>query len=100
MIIIDKNNKLGIVKAVLLNTLTEYCEDLYNYKIRPDNNLLKKNTMNNNEEQILLILEYEVRTILALKNGKSILAEEQTCFSKSRSTIKQILNCILLTQFY
>ena len=63
----------------MLNTLTEYCEDLYNYNIRPDNNILKKNTMNNNEEQILLILEYEVRTILALKNGKSILAEEQTC---------------------
>ena len=57
----------------MLNTWTEYCEFLYNYKIRPDNIniLVKKNTMNNNEEP-LPILECEVRdAILTLKNGKS-----------------------------
>ena len=35
MIIIDKNNKSVIKNAVLLITWAEYCEDLYNYKIRP-----------------------------------------------------------------
>ena len=54
----------------MLNNWTEYYEDLYNYKIRSDNNLLKKNTMNNNEE--LLILECEVcDAIQTLKNVKS-----------------------------
>ena len=53
------------------DTWTEYCEDLYNYNIRPDNKLLKKNSMNNNEEP-LPIIECEVRdAILTLKNGKS-----------------------------
>ena len=41
MIILYKNNKPVTVNAALLKTWTEYCEDLYNYKIRPDNNLLK-----------------------------------------------------------
>ena len=35
MIIIDKNNKSVIKNAVLWITWAEYCEDLYNYKIRP-----------------------------------------------------------------
>ena len=65
-----KNNKLVIENAALLNNWTEYYEDLYNYKFRSDNNLLKKNTMNNNEE--LLILECEVcDAIQTLKNVKS-----------------------------
>ena len=60
---------LEIENIALLNTWTEYCEDLYYCKIGPDN-ILKKNTMNNNEEQ--LPLECEVRdVILTLKNGKS-----------------------------
>ena len=71
MIILDKNNKPVTVNAALLKTWTEYCENVYNYKIRPDNNLLKQNTMNSNEEPIP-ILECEVRNaILTLKNGKS-----------------------------
>ena len=60
MIILDKNNKPVNVNVVLMNTWTDYCEDLYNYKIRTDNNLLKQNTMNSNEEA-LPIPECEVR---------------------------------------
>ena len=71
MIILDKNKKPVTVNAALLKTWTEYYEDLYNYKIRPDNNLLKHNTMNSNEKP-LPILECEVRNaILNLKNDKS-----------------------------
>ena len=55
MIILDKNNKPVTVNEALLNTWTEYCEDVYNYKIRPDNNLLKHNTMNSNEEPIPIL---------------------------------------------
>ena len=67
----DKNNKPVTENAAFLNTWTEYCEDLYNYEIRPHNNLLKKNTMNNYEGS-LPILECEVRdAIPTLKNGKS-----------------------------
>ena len=55
----------------MIKTWTEYCKDLYNFKIKPDNNLLKPNIMNNNEES-LPILESEVRNaIRTLKNGKS-----------------------------
>ena len=54
-----------------MKTWTENCKDLYNYKIRPDNNLLKPNKINSNEDS-LTILEYEVRNVIVtLKNGKS-----------------------------
>ena len=69
MIILDKNNK-PLANAALLKTWTEYFKDLYNYKIRPDNNLLKQNKINSNEDS-LPILEYEVcNAILTLTNGK------------------------------
>ena len=64
MIILDNNNK---PVTSLLNTWTEYCEDLCNYKIRPDNNILKKNTMNNNKE---LLPNIECEEIRSLKIGK------------------------------
>ena len=71
MIILDKNNKPVAENAALLNIWTEYCKDVYNYKIIPDNNLLKPNKININEYS-LPILESEVRNaILTLKNGKS-----------------------------
>ena len=71
MILLDTNNKLVAENAALLKRWTEYFKDLYNYKIRPDNNLLKPNKINSNEDS-LPILESEVRNaILTLKNGKS-----------------------------
>ena len=71
MIILEKNNKPVAENAALLKTWTEYYKDLYNYKIRLENNLLKPNKITSNEES-LLILESEVRNaILTLKNGKS-----------------------------
>ena len=71
MIILDKNNKPVDENAALWKTWTEYCKDLYNYKIIPENNLLKPNKINSNEDS-LPILESEVRNpILTLKNGKS-----------------------------
>ena len=71
MIILDKDNKPVTENIELIKTWTEYYKDLYNFKIKPDNNLLKPNIMNNNEES-LPILESEVRNaILTLKNGKS-----------------------------
>ena len=71
MIILDKNNKPVAENSALLKTWTEYCKDVYNYKIRPDNNLLNPNKINSNEDS-LPILESEVRNaILTLKNGKS-----------------------------
>ena len=71
MIILDKDNKPITENIELIKTWTEYCKDLYNFKIKPDNNLLKPNIMNNNEES-LPILESEVRNaIRTLKNGKS-----------------------------
>ena len=70
MIILDKDNKPVTENIELIKTWTEYCKDLYNFKIKPDNNLLKPNIMNNNEES-LPILESEVRNaIRTLKNGK------------------------------
>ena len=69
MIILDKNNKLVADNAELLNTLTEYFKYLYNYKIRPDNNLLKPNKINSNKDSLPIL---EVRNaMLTLKNGKS-----------------------------
>ena len=41
MIILDKHNKPVTVNAAFLKIWTEYYEDLYNYKIRTDNHLLK-----------------------------------------------------------
>ena len=71
MIILDKNNKPVSENATLLKTRTEYCKVVYNYKIRPDNNLLKPNNINSNEDS-LPILESEVHNaMLTLKNGKS-----------------------------
>ena len=71
MIILYKNNKPVTENAALLMTWTEYCKDLYNYKIRTYNNLLKPNKINSNEYSFPL-LESEVRNaILTLKNGKS-----------------------------
>ena len=71
MIILDKDNKPVTENIELIKTWTEYCKDLYNFKIKPDNNLLKPNIMNNNEES-LPILESEVRNaIRTLNNGKS-----------------------------
>ena len=71
MIILDKDNKPITENIELIKTWTEYCKDLYNFKIKPDNNLLKPNIMNNNEES-LPIFESEVRNaIRTLKNGKS-----------------------------
>ena len=71
MIILDKDNKPVTENIELIKTWTEYCKDLYNFKIKPDNNLLKPNIMNNNEES-LPILESEVcNASLTLKNGKS-----------------------------
>ena len=71
MIILDTNNKPVTENAALLKTWTEYCKDVYNYKIRPENNLLKPNKINSNEDS-LPILESEVRSaIISLKNGKS-----------------------------
>ena len=79
MIILGKNNKPVAENAALLKTCTEYCNNVYNYKIRPDNNLLKPNKINKlyiamkiSNEDSLSILESEVRNeILTLKNGKS-----------------------------
>ena len=71
IIILDKDNKPVTENIELIKTWTEYCKDLYNFKIKPDNNLLKPNIMNNNEKS-LPILESEVRNaIRTLKNGKS-----------------------------
>ena len=66
MIILNKNNKPVAENAALLKTWTEYCKDLYNYKIRPDNNLLKPNKINSNEDS-LPILESEVRNAKLLR---------------------------------
>ena len=40
--ILTKSTKKKTMIILDFDTWTEYCEDLYNYKIRPDNKLLKK----------------------------------------------------------
>ena len=63
MIILDNNNKPVAENTALLKTWTEYCKYLYNYKIRPDNDLLTPNKINSNEDS-LPILEFEVRNAI------------------------------------
>eukprot|EP00745_Piridium_sociabile_P015102 TRINITY_DN22265_c0_g1_i4.p2 TRINITY_DN22265_c0_g1~~TRINITY_DN22265_c0_g1_i4.p2 ORF type:complete len:167 (-),score=43.02 TRINITY_DN22265_c0_g1_i4:628-1128(-) len=72
MIIEDKNGNLLTEETAVLSRWTEYCEELYNYKLRPDTSRLDKGTNTNQELDDPPILEEEVEeAVRSLKGDKS-----------------------------
>ena len=70
-VIENKEGELLTENTAILERWTEYCTDLYNHNIQPDQNLLH-NPQADDDEYHLPILRSEVRdTIRKLKEGKS-----------------------------
>uniref|UniRef100_A0A3B1JXQ2 ribonuclease H n=1 Tax=Astyanax mexicanus TaxID=7994 RepID=A0A3B1JXQ2_ASTMX len=70
-VIEDKDEELLTEKAAVMERWTEYCKELYNFPIKPDNTLLKKE-QDTREVARLPVLKEEVRhAVKRLKTGKS-----------------------------
>ena len=69
----NQNNKRIADNESLLKTWTEYCNNLYNYPIKPNiNKLTNRNQNNTNIEETLPILKSEVENAInMLKNDKT-----------------------------
>ena len=68
----NQNNKRIADNESLLKTWTEYCNNLYNYPIKPNINKLINCNRNNIEIETLPILKSEVKNaIKMLKNDKT-----------------------------
>ncbi|PVD33204.1 hypothetical protein C0Q70_04455 [Pomacea canaliculata] len=71
-VIEDSTGQLLTEKAAVLSRWTEYCQDLYNYKIEPDTSILQHHQTGTREAEDLPVLTDEVRkTMHSLKGGKS-----------------------------
>ena len=68
-------NKGGLLlteETAVLKRWTEYCQDLYNYQLKPDTNILSNSAYTNREQGDAPILQEEVeKAVHALKCGKS-----------------------------
>ena len=69
----NQNNKRIADNESLLKIWNEYCNNLYNYPIKPNiNKLINRNQNNTDIEETLPILKSEVEnTIYMLKNDKT-----------------------------
>ena len=68
----DKNGNLLTEEQAIIKRWTEYCKDLYNYKIRPDTNILDNGTNTNRETGDEPIMKEEVEeAVRSLKESKS-----------------------------
>ena len=71
-VIEDKKGEVLTEEAAVIKRWTEYCEELYNYKLRPDTSILNKGINTNREAGDAPILKEEVEeAIRSLKAGKS-----------------------------
>ena len=71
-IIKDKDGSLLTEKAAVTKRWTEYCQELYNFTIRPDPNILTNATKSSSECEDAPILQAEVEeAVRSLKTGKS-----------------------------
>ena len=71
-VIEDKDGNLLTEETVIIERWTEYCEELYNYEIRPDSSILDSNSDTNREPGDAPIMKKEVEeAVRSLKGGKS-----------------------------
>lgn len=71
-VIEDSAGQLLTENAAVLSRWTEYCQDLYNYKIEPDTSILQHHQTGTREAEDLPVLTDEVREAMhSLKGGKS-----------------------------
>ena len=71
-IIEDKNGSLLTDNVAVLTRWTEYCQELYNYQLKPDTSMLINKTSNVDETDDMQVMKEEAEgTLRTLKGGKS-----------------------------
>ena len=68
-VIEDSSGNILTESTAVLNQWTEYCSDLYNYKLHPDTNLLQSNQPHTQEAESLPVLKEDVEE--AVRNPKA-----------------------------
>ena len=70
-IIEDKSGNLLTENSEILNRWTQYCQELYNYKIRPDTSILKDQSETRVPSPLPILKEEVEEAIRNLPSGKS-----------------------------
>ena len=81
-VIEDRNGSLLTDNADVLTRWTEYCQELYNYELKPYTSILKSKTSSVDETDDVQVMKEEVEEALrTLKGGKSpgVDRAEQSC---------------------
>ena len=67
----DKNGEVIIEKNKVLERWTEYCSELYNYKLNGDEQVLNTEKSNNDDKDDTILMSEIEEAIKSLKKGKS-----------------------------
>ncbi|KAL8610857.1 hypothetical protein ACOMHN_056712 [Nucella lapillus] len=96
-VIKDNNGSLLTEETEVLRRWTEYCQELYNYELKPDTSFLKNASNTNTEAKDSPILQEEVeKAVHSLKNDKSPVLDNTPAelLKRGRPELLKALNTI------
>ena len=67
----DKNGEIIVEKSKILERWTEYCSELYNYKLNGDAKVLETNSSTNDDKENEILMSEIEEAIKSIKKGKS-----------------------------
>ena len=67
----DKNGEIIVEKSKILERWTEYCSELYNYKLNGDAQVLETNSSTNDDKENEILMSEIEEAIKSMKKGKS-----------------------------